>query len=149
MSTTIRSLYDQDFYAWTQQNARLIREGRLSDCDLDHIAEEIESMGASERRQLSSRLEILLMHLLKWQYQPALRGRSWQLTIKEQRRKIGDLLAENPSLKTPVNLDQVIRKAYQYAIIRAEIETGLLEESFPQTCPYSWAQIIDESYYPE
>jgi hypothetical protein len=143
MNTTTRSLYDRDFYAWTQENARLIREGRLRDCDLDHIAEEIESMGARERRQLASRLEVLLMHLLKWQYQPALRGKSWQLTIKEQRRKMVDLLADNASLKTPENLDQAIRRAYEYAVIRAEIETGLLEESFPQTCPYSWAEIID------
>jgi hypothetical protein len=79
------STHENDFYAWTQEQAHLLRTGQLHQIDLQNIAEEIEDMGRSERRQLESRLEILIMHLLKWQFQPNLRSRSWQLTIKEQR----------------------------------------------------------------
>lgn len=78
------SLYHTDFHAWANQQATLLREGRLQAADIEHIAEEIESMGRSEKRELFSRLVILMMHLLKWQYQPMRRGHSWQATIKIQ-----------------------------------------------------------------
>ena len=93
-------LYEQDFYAWANEQAALLRSGRVSDADLEHIAEEIESMGRSEKRELISRLKLLLAHLLKWQFQPTLRGNSWRLTIEEQRRDVAEHLADNPSLKS-------------------------------------------------
>jgi hypothetical protein len=93
------NLYETDFFGWTLQQAELLKSGQLSELDTEHLIEEIEAMGRSERQQLTRRLEILLIHLLKWQYQPALRDLSWQLTITEQRRRIAKLLANNPSLK--------------------------------------------------
>ena len=92
-------LYERDFHAWTQESVRLLQQGRWRELDIEHLIDEIESMGASERNQLQNRLRILLAHLLKWQYQPNYRSRSWQATIKEQRLALQDLLADNPSLK--------------------------------------------------
>ena len=85
-SKAIAPLYERDFFAWANQQASLLRAGQFTEADIEHIAEEIESMGRSEKRELLSRLAILLMHLLKWQAQPMLRGNSWQATIKVQRR---------------------------------------------------------------
>ncbi|MDD1650135.1 MAG: DUF29 domain-containing protein [Methylococcaceae bacterium] len=93
------NLYESDFFGWTQRQSELLRAGRFEEVDTEHLIEEIEAMGRSERQQLTRRLEILLTHLLKWRYQPDFRGRSWQLTIIEQRRRIAKLLAANPSLQ--------------------------------------------------
>src|ERR1700712_4659540 len=97
-----RQLYDQDFYAWANEQAGLLRAGRLSEADIEHIAEEIESMGRSEKRELVNRLTVVLLHLLKWQFQPVLRGSSWRLTLEEQRNQLEDHIADNPSLKSVV-----------------------------------------------
>ena len=91
--------YDTDFYAWANEQAALLRSGRLAEADIANIAEEIETMGRAEKRELVSRLTILLVHLLKWRFQPNLRGRSWRLTIKEQRKEVLNHLADNPSLR--------------------------------------------------
>jgi hypothetical protein len=140
--------YEQDFYAWAEQQAELLRAGRWSDLDVLHLSEELESMGAREKRELISRLAVLLSHLLKWQYQASRRGRSWELTITEQRGRILDLLADNPSLKQSDRLLPAIQKAYKYAVIRAELETGLSGNSFPRDCPYEWKDIMDEHFLP-
>lgn len=94
-----RTLYEQDFYAWANRNAQLIRAGKLSEIDVENIAEELEGMGRSEKRAFINRLAILLAHLLKWHFQPALRSRSWQYTIRAQRDQLYDLLEDSPSLK--------------------------------------------------
>ncbi len=107
------SLYDRDFYAWANEQAALLRAGRLTEADIENIAEEIESMGRSEKRELINRLAVLLSHLLKWQFQPAFRGNSWRLTIEEQRNRVDDHLGDNPSLKS--QLDQAMRTAYRSA----------------------------------
>ncbi|MBT8421349.1 MAG: DUF29 domain-containing protein [Gammaproteobacteria bacterium] len=138
-------LYETDFYAWTNQQALLLRTGNFVDADMDNIAEEIQSMGRRERRELVSRLKILLVHLLKWQYQPAFRGRSWELTIKEQRKELELHLLDNPSLKS--GLHQSLADAYALAVIRAENETGL--ESFPEICPYGFDEVMAEEFWPE
>ena len=137
--------YTTDFYAWTQEQAKLLRNKEIQRLDWVNIAEEIEDMGRSEKRQLESRLEVLIMHLLKWQFQPNLRSRSWQLTIKEQRLRLEKLLAENPSLKS--RLDDVIAKIYPLAVIGAEKETGL--SIFPETCPYELLEIFSAEFLPE
>src|SRR5689334_13690461 len=98
MSTKNATLYDTDFYAWTAEQAALLRAGRLSEADVENIAEEIESMGRSERRELVNRLTVLFVHLLKWRHQPGLRPRSWALTIEQQRIQLGRHLDHNPSL---------------------------------------------------
>ncbi|WP_414552713.1 DUF29 domain-containing protein [Anabaena sp. CCY 0017] len=137
--------HENDFYAWTQQQANLLRERQIHQLDWQKIAEEIEDMGRSEKRQLASRLEILIMHLLKWQFQPNLRSRSWQLTIKEQRLRLEQLLQENPSLKS--HLTEILDKVYPLATISAEKETAL--SSFPETCSYSLTEILSADFFPE
>ena len=91
MPKSIKREYEEDFYAWTTHNVKLLREGKLSEIDVEHIAEEIESMGKSEKRELLSRLAVLMAHLLKWKFQPARRSKSWALTIKNQRIELDDL----------------------------------------------------------
>lgn len=139
------SIYESDFYAWTIQQANLLRNQQLAEIDWENIAAEIESMGKSEKRQLESRLEVLIVHLLKWQFQPNLRSRSWELTIKEQRLRIERLLEENPSLHR--YLDNICDKIYPIALINAEKETGL--SVFPSDCPYYILDILNCEFLPE
>jgi hypothetical protein len=145
MSNT--TLYDRDFYAWANEQAALLRAGRLSEADIEHVAEEIESMGKTEKRELASRLTILLLHLLKWQYQPSRRGTSWQATIRVQRRDLAVHMTDNPSLKA--TLPQAIDQAYGNAMIEAVVETGLLESAFPVVCPWSFEQMMAEDFWPD
>ncbi len=140
-----KASYENDFYAWTQQQAHLLKTGQIHQIDWQNIAEEIADMGRSEKRQLASRLEILIMHLLKWQFQPNLRSRSWQLTIKEQRLRLDQLLQENPSLQSI--LTEVIDKVYPLATISAERETGVY--LFPETCPYELKEVLSAEFFPE
>lgn len=147
MSTTL-GLYEKDFYAWTQEQAKLIKNNLLSKLDLVHLQEELISMGASEKRELGSRLEQLLMHLLKWKYQPNLQCRSWKLTIKEQRKKLQMHLKDNPSLKNPETFNERFSAAYDTAILKAAQETGLDEEIFPENCEWKIEQILDNDFYP-
>jgi hypothetical protein len=135
--------HDRDFYAWTQNQAQLLRTGQFAGLDIQQIAEELEDMGRTEKRALESRLEVLIMHLLKWQYQPNLRSRSWQLTVREQRLRVQTLLEDNPSLQP--YLCQRLDKIYRIAVIAAERETGL--NLFPDTCPYEIQQILADDFY--
>ena len=146
-SITAPSLYETDFYAWANQQAALLRAGRLGEADIANIAEEIESMGRSEKRELVSRLTVLLMHLLKWQFQPSSRGRSWRLTIEGQRLDLESHLSENPSLKS--QLDECMPRAYHRARIEAARETDFETSAFPKTCPWAYAHIIDDDFWPE
>lgn len=140
------SSYEQDFYAWSQEQADLLRGRRFEALDMDHLIEELESMGARERRELTNRLKVLLAHLLKWQYQAHLRSRSWAATIKEQRMSIEALLDDNPSLHA--SMDQQIAKAYRMARLLAVKETNLEECTFPETCPYALDEIEQEDFFP-
>jgi hypothetical protein len=142
-----RPLYDQDFYAWANEQAGLLRAGRLSEADIEHIAEEIESIGRSEKRELVNRLTVALLHLLKWQYQPVFRSTSWRLTLEEQRNRLEDHLADNASLKSLVQ--DTIMAAYRNALLGALRETGFGRGTFPVTCPWTFEQIIDPAFYPE
>jgi len=144
---THRPLYDQDFYAWANEQAGLLRAGRSSEADIEHIAEEIESIGRSEKRELVSRLTEALLHLLKWQYQPALRGNSWRLILEEQRNQLEDHLADNPSPKSVIQ--ETIVTAYRNALLEAAREAGLDRGIFPLVCPWSYQQILDQYFYPE
>ncbi len=139
--------YEQDFYAWLMQNAALLRQGRISEIDVEHIAEELETMGRSERRELLSRLAVLLAHLLKWVYQPNRRSRSWRATIEGQREDLKVLIAESPSLKP--ELEQRIEEAYRRARIEAEKQTGIKKDYFPETCPFSLEQTLDNAFWPD
>ena len=142
-----KELYDEDFFEWTARNAELLRSGRLDEADLEHIAEESEDMGKSERRELESRLEVLLAHLLKWSCQPARRGRSGKATIRVQRTELLRLLADMPSLKN--HLRRNLAALYPVGIARAISETDLPDNAFPETCPFSFDQILDPDFFPE
>lgn len=144
--TAKNASYDQDFYAWSHEQAALLRAGRADEADLEHIAEEIESMGKTEKRELIARLTILLLHLVKWQFQPALRSRGWRLNIEGQRLDLEDRLRDNPSLKAI--LAPAIAQAYRRALIEAERETGLDAATFPANCPYSFAQMMSGDFWP-
>ena len=144
---TARDLYDRDFFEWTRSNAALLRAGQLDQADLEHIAEEIEDMGKSQRRALESRLEVLLAHLLKWQFQPGGRGSSWESSIRIQRSKIEKLFRQMPSLGNALSED--LPDAYRTAVLAAVGETGLPKSSFPETCPFTIDQILDEEFFPE
>ncbi|MFS8866629.1 DUF29 domain-containing protein [Synechococcus sp. OH30] len=139
-------LYERDFYAWTQEQAALLRAGQLQQLDTVHLAEEIEALGRQERRELVNRLGILLGHLLKWQFQPQLRGKSWRATISEQRRQIQRLLKESPSLKPELLV--ALPEAYQDGILLVVKETPLSEEELPAECPYTLEQVLDLGFYP-
>jgi Domain of unknown function DUF29 len=141
------SLYDKDFYAWANEQAALLRAGRLSEADIANIAEEIESMGRSEKRELVNRLAVLLLHLLKWQYQPGMRGNSWRLTIEEQRYRLERHLKDNPSLKSV--LSEAMEEGYRLALIEVERETGFARGTFPSSCPYTFQQATDDTIWPE
>lgn len=140
------SSYESDFHAWTHEQARLIRQGRWPEADAAHLAEEIESLGKTIQQQLESRLSVLLLHLLKWQFQPGLRGNSWRLTIKEQRRRIARLIRQNPSLKH--KFAETLADAYGDALIGAERETGLPETTFPSICPWTYNEMTDDGFWP-
>jgi hypothetical protein len=140
------TLYDRDFYAWANEQAALLRAGKLSAADIDHIAEEIESMGRTEKRELVSRLIVLLAHLLKWQYQPAYRGPSWEVTIRTQRNALVRHLKDNPSLKPKV--PEAVDDAFVDARAIAYGETGLPESTFPAACPWSFEQIMGAEFWP-
>lgn len=142
------SLYETDFYSWTQKQAALLRDEEWDKLDWQQIAEEIESLGRNERREIKSRLGMLIMHLLKLEYQrrPWLFTRSWRNTIAEQRNRIDAALAESPTLRAQIN--ELIIEAYPYAVKDAGRETGLPRTTFPTTCPYTAAQLLDEEYWP-
>ena len=140
------TLYERDFYAWANEQAALLRAGNLSAADIENIAEEIESMGKTQKQEMVNRLAVLLLHLLKWQYQPDRRGASWEASIANTRDDLSDHLADNPSLKS--QLPESIAAAYRRARRDAAGETGLRIATFPQTCPWPYEQAMDEAFWP-
>src|SRR5258708_39546490 len=134
------TLYETDFYAWTQEQARLLREQKWADLDLDNLVDEVESVGSSEKREIRNRLKRLLTHLLKWKFQPGLRGNSWRRTIREQRDSLADIVQASPSLRNYVS--QAMRTAYTGATVAASDETGLAIGVFPDESPFSQADAL-------
>ncbi|HEX2479826.1 MAG TPA: DUF29 domain-containing protein [Geminicoccaceae bacterium] len=143
MIETKRVRYEEDLYAWTQEQAALLRARQVNALDWENLAEEIAAVGGSDRRKVESRLCVILLHLLKWQAQPALRGASWRKTLRTQRREIRKLLQQSPSLRRQV--PDLIRDAYPDAVN----ETGLPAEHFPGSCPYAPDDVLDEDHLPE
>ena len=138
--------YETDFYLWTQQQAALLRQGELNRVELDlaNIAEEIEDMGKSNRLALESYLQNVLMHLLKWKYQPQRRGTSWRLSIRNGRRQIEKRLKNSPSLKP--QLAAIVQEEYPPARENAADETGLPLTAFPEECPFTLEQITGDDW---
>jgi hypothetical protein len=135
------SLYDADFIAWLQEQVAHLRAGRLDELDVENVAEELESLMSSERRELANRLEVLILHLLKWDHQPDQRANRWRATVQEQRTRIRRLLRDSPSLKREV--EPMCREVYADAVEGAAIETLLSESVFPSELPYSVEQIFE------
>jgi hypothetical protein len=147
--STNADLYEQDFYTWTQTTAALIRAGKWSDIDPASLAEEVESLGASDKRVLTSQLVRLLAHLLKWHYQPSQRqeGHSWQDSISDARRMIALTIDDSPSLDAyPATR---LTFAYQHARRSAQRETRLPLATFPLACPWTLTQVLDDDFWPE
>ncbi len=141
-----KSLYEQDFYLWLNETAQKLKDKDFEAIDLDHLIEEIESMGRSEKRELSSRLIILMFHLLKWKYQPSHRSSSWENSIDEQRNALALILEDSPSLKNLIEGE--IEKRYLTACKRASKETRLPINTFPVHCPFTVTEILDFDFYP-
>ena len=142
-----RNLYDQDFYAWTQEQAKLIKQRVFKMIDIAHLEEELESMGASEQRSLESKLTQLMMHMLKLKYQPDyINTKSWIRSIKFQRNDIHRILKKSPSLSAKVG--EFINDVYENAVLMAANETGLEENEFPTICEWGSQQILDSNFYP-
>ncbi|MDZ7953755.1 DUF29 domain-containing protein [Nostoc sp. DedQUE09] len=139
-----KNLYEQDFYLWTQTMAQQLKENNFNEIDIPNLIEEIESMGRSEKRELKNRLIVLLMHLLKWQYQPEKRSESWRSTISEQRICIETLLEDSPSLQ-PL-LAEVFEACYHKARFKASDETGIKLNFFPQESPFTLEETLKNSY---
>ncbi len=145
MSTT--ELYDRDIVAWADEQARLLRAGAFAQLDIEHIAEEIEDVGKSERRELRSRMAVLLAHLVKWQYQPERRGNSWRTTIKVQRRGVARALADTPSLKPDLQDAGWWEQVWDDAIANVLREVEL--EDLPEACPWPRDRVLDDAFWPE
>lgn len=139
--------YQTDIIAWANEQAALLRAGKLSALDIEHIAEEIEDVGKSEQRELANRMSLLLAHLLKWQFQSDRRGTSWQRTIKEQRRAIAAHIKETPSLKASLDNKNWFEWVWADAIAKSIDETGL--ELFPEDCAWSVEQILSQDFFPD
>jgi Domain of unknown function DUF29 len=146
-SLTMRVHYEDDLHAWSLEQAALLRARRTEGLDWDHLAEELEAMAGSDQRELESRLCLILLHLLKWQIQPELRGASWRKTLRTQRREIRKLLNQSPSLRRQV--PGLVLEAYPDAVKDAVDETGLPIGRFPQDCPYAADDVLAESYLPD
>ena len=138
------NLYETDFYAWTLEQSILLKEGDFKHLDITNLVEEIESLGKQQRQELRNRLGVLIGHLLKWDYQPEKRSKSWQVTIQIQRREIEDILEDNPSLKS--YLPEAIAKGHQAGLDLVRLETPLDYEDLPKTCPYSLEQLLDPGF---
>lgn len=141
------TLYETDFYAWTHRQAELLRQEEFTEVDWGNLIEEIESLGRSEKHEVENRLIVLIMHLLKWEYQPELQSRSWRNTITVQRVDLRRLLRANPSLRA--HLADFVTDVYSDAVIKASAETGLRKTTFPATCSYTAEQIMDDEFWPE
>jgi hypothetical protein len=142
--TPPRADYMRDFYTWLMEQARAVREGRWGAVDRENLAEEIESLGREQFNKLESALRVLLLHILKWDHQPERRGRSWALSIREQRLEVDDVLADNPGLKP--RIAEAMTRAYRKARVQAAKETGLDEAQFAETCPYSFDDITSRAF---
>jgi hypothetical protein len=153
--THLHELYQKNYTEWAEKTADLLKKGQFSELDIEHLLEELASMGASEQNELESRLTILIAHLLKWQFQyqqlserwQEFKGDSWRTTIIEQRTRIAKRLRKSPGLKT--KLPEIILEAYEDALELAIKETQLPTTTFPSECPYSVEQLFNDDFYPK
>ena len=139
-------LYERDFYAWTQRQAEKLRSRSHNDIDWETVAEEIESLGRSDRREIGNRIGVILLHLLKWEFQPGQRKPGWLITLTEQRSQVEKLLKESPSLFSLPDLS--IQDEYPSARRKASAETEPAQSTFPEECPYSRGDVLSFDFLP-
>jgi len=141
--------YETDVILWSQEQARLLRAGRFSELDIERLADEIEDVGRSEKRELANRMAVLLAHLLKWRSQPQNRTNSWRATISDQRKRIALAIKETPSLKAVMRAPDWREDVWLDARTQARKETGLADVDLPESCPWSMDQACDQEFWPE
>jgi Domain of unknown function DUF29 len=146
---TTAAAYDKDVILWSQEQARLLRAGRFAELDIEHVADEIEDVGKSEKRELANRMAVLLAHLLKWSRQPENRTKSWRATISLQRKRIALAIKATPSLKAVMRDPDWREDVWLDASAQAQKEAGLSLEDLPKTCPWTVEQAADEEFWPE
>lgn len=139
--------YEDDFHDWSFQQAELLRQRRFSEADLPNIIEELESMGNEQLHALESSYRLLISHLLKWQFQPERRSRSWEITIVRERSNIEAREKRNRSLRA--NAERIVDDIYRKAVREAAVETGLARDAFPADCPYSLVELRDPDWMPD
>ena len=142
-----QSLYDRDFYLWVEQQAALLREGRLDELDVTNLLEEIESLGRKDKKAIQSNLVMVLTHLLKYQFQPDQRSSGWRGSIVEHRRRLRYDFKESPRLRG--HASEVFTEAYEDAREQASAESGLPPRAFPKSSPYTLEQTLDPDYLPD
>jgi hypothetical protein len=141
--------YDKDVILWSEQQARLLRARQFAELDIEHLADEIEDVGKSEKREFASRMAVLLAHLLKWSRQPKMRTRSWRLTIIDQRKRVALAIKATPSLKTVMRDPDWREDIWLDAVMQARKETGMAEDDWPEACPWTMEQAADQDFWPE
>jgi hypothetical protein len=139
-------LYERDFYAWTEAQARSLTRHDDVALDVANLLEEVESLGRSQRNAITSRLEVLIAHLLKFRLQPERATPSWRRTLREQRRQIERLIARNPSLRGLPR--ETLPDVYRDAVRMAASETHMAETAFPRVCPFTIDEILDSGFEP-
>jgi hypothetical protein len=142
-----RSLYERDFYLWVEEQARLLRQGTFERIDVVNLVEEIEDLGIGAKNAVKSNLVVVLKHLLKHQFQPRRRSRSWQASIVEHRQRLRDDFRTSPSLRGYAR--GVFDEAYADARERAAAETGIARSGFPEGSPYTMEQTLDPEFLPD
>lgn len=141
--TSKKSSYEKDYYKWTQQQISSLKKRAFEKIDIENLIEEIESLGISQRKELRSHIRNLLHHLLKMKFQPEKKSKSWKMTIFNSRIEIRDCLKDSPSLKKEVN--PFIKEVYPDAVKAAVNETGLETKIFPKSCPWTFAEMMDDT----
>jgi predicted DNA-binding ribbon-helix-helix protein len=145
-TTATLTLYEQDYYLWLETIIKRLRDRHLQSVDIDNLIEELETLGRSEKKALRSHLRLIVMHLLKWRYQPDKHSKSWRITIKNNRLDVEEALQDSPSLKP--QLAELLAECYPRAVIEASDETGLPAATFPSSCPFTLEQILDREFLP-
>ncbi len=145
-ATNTANLYDRDYYLWLSHTANLIKEGKFDEVDAANLIEEIEDMGRSEKKAVKSNLIVVLLHLLKYKYQPEKRTNSWKASIREHRRRLRDDFRVSPSLKR--YMTEVFDECYQDGREQAADETGLPLDTFPTESPFTPDLVLNPDYLP-
>ena len=146
ITNKLTACYEEDYNLWTEQMVDLLRARRFEELDIDNLLDELESMSKRDKREILSRLKLILMHVLKWNYQPDQQSASWEKKIRKNREEIAQILQDSPSLKSYV--ETVLDQAYASARKNAASETGLLIDEFPENCPFAIAEILNEDFLP-